>query len=165
VKLLVPRPPAGAGPDIDPVVPIAWRQEVVEPPAFVVPPERTAAEPQRDAFVSRTALEESLPPALPDQDMAPPQQQLPQQQPPPQPQLDPPAAAAAPRLEGMHVVERGDSWWSLAERAYGDGRLYRPLFAWNRSLDPTVSLAPGTRLEIPPLARLAAAWPRLMPRD
>ena len=55
----------------------------------------------------------------------------------------------------------GDKWWSIAERAYGDGRLYRALFAWNRSLEPRITLAPGTRLDVPPLARLQAAWPRL----
>ena len=64
-----------------------------------------------------------------------------------------------------YVAQAGDSWWSLAERAYGDGRLYRALFAWNRMLDPRVSLAPGTRLEIPPAAKLGASWPALMPRD
>jgi nucleoid-associated protein YgaU len=66
-------------------------------------------------------------------------------------------------LAGSHVAQTGDSWWSLAEAAYGDGRLYRALFAWNRALDPRVSLAAGTRLEVPPLAKLQAAWPRLVP--
>ena len=64
-----------------------------------------------------------------------------------------------------YVARPGDSWWSLAERAYGDGRFYRALFAWNRRLDPRVSLQPGTRLEIPQPDRLAAAWPTLVPRD
>jgi nucleoid-associated protein YgaU len=63
------------------------------------------------------------------------------------------------------VARDGDSWWSLAERAYGDGRLYRALFAWNRTIDPRVSLTPGTRLEIPPAATLRTAWPALLPRD
>ena len=60
-------------------------------------------------------------------------------------------------------MQAGESWWSLAEQAYGDGRLYRALFAWNRVLDPRVALAPGTVLEIPPLPKLEAAWPKLMP--
>jgi 5'-nucleotidase len=64
-----------------------------------------------------------------------------------------------------YVANPGDSWWDLAERAYGDGRLYRALFAWNRVIDPRVSLTPGTRLEIPPRARLEAAWPKLMPAE
>jgi 5'-nucleotidase len=81
----------------------------------------------------------------------------------------PPAAAAGPvtaapaAATGGRVVQAGDTWWSLAERAYGDGRLYRALFAWNRMLNPRVTLAPGTSLELPPLADLAAAWPHLLP--
>lgn len=66
-------------------------------------------------------------------------------------------------VEGSHLVVAGDSWWTLAERAYGDGRLYRALYAWNRTLDPRVALLPGTRLDIPPVDRLAAAWPGLVP--
>lgn len=66
-------------------------------------------------------------------------------------------------VEGSHLVVTGDSWWTLAERAYGDGRLYRALYAWNRTLDPRVALLPGTRLDIPPVDRLAAAWPGLVP--
>lgn len=66
-------------------------------------------------------------------------------------------------VAGVYDVRPGDSWWSVAERAYGDGRFYRALFAWNRSVDSRVSLAPGTRLDIPPRARLMTAWPRLMP--
>lgn len=62
---------------------------------------------------------------------------------------------------GVYAVRVGDSWWSVAERVYGDGRFYRALFAWNKAVDPRVALVPGTRLEIPPLERLAAAWPRL----
>jgi 5'-nucleotidase len=66
-------------------------------------------------------------------------------------------------VEGSHLVVNGDSWWTLAERAYGDGRLYRALYAWNRTLDPRVALLPGTRLDIPPVERLTAAWPGLVP--
>jgi nucleoid-associated protein YgaU len=64
-----------------------------------------------------------------------------------------------------YVAAAGDSWWSLAERAYGDGRLYRALFAWNRAVNPRVSLVPGTALQVPPRSRLAAAWPALIPRE
>jgi hypothetical protein len=54
-------------------------------------------------------------------------------------------------------------WWSLAEKVYGDGRLYRAVFAWNRTLDPRVSLVAGTPIELPPRDRLEAAWPALVP--
>ena len=84
---------------------------------------------------------------------------------------DPPAqpstpAGLPPVTPGEpYVVVADDSWWSIAERAYGDGRYYRSLFAWNRTITPSVSLATGTTLEIPPTARLELAWPRLMPAD
>lgn len=64
---------------------------------------------------------------------------------------------------GGYVVREGDTWWSVAESTYGDGRLYKALFAWNRTLDPRVSLAPGTRLELPREEQLRAAWGRLVP--
>ena len=70
---------------------------------------------------------------------------------------------AAPRAGGDYVVREGDTWWSVAESTYGDGRLYKALFAWNRTLDPRVSLAPGTRLELPREEQLRAAWGRLLP--
>jgi hypothetical protein len=68
-----------------------------------------------------------------------------------------------PSAGGGYVVREGDTWWSVAESTYGDGRLYKALFAWNRTLDPRVSLAPGTRLELPREEQLRAAWGRLVP--
>ena len=84
--------------------------------------------------------------------------------------LDPPGRFtpppdAMPIASGSHVVSPGDSWWSIAERAYGDGRLYKPLFAWNRAIDPRVTLAAGTRLEVPPMNALATAHGALLPPD
>ncbi len=80
--------------------------------------------------------------------------------------LDPRSAlgeVATPNASGGYVVREGDTWWSVAESTYGDGRLYKALFAWNRTLDPRVSLAPGTRLELPREEQLRAAWGRLVP--
>jgi 5'-nucleotidase len=166
MKLLVPRPPAGTGPDVDPVTPIAEKQELVEPPALASTPERPAAPPIRDPFTARSAFEQPV--AEPPAALAPPPTDL---APPPSDIAPPPAVIAEPRPEspitpvaGTHVVQPGDSWWSLAERAYGDGKNYRALFAWNRAREPQIALAPGTRLEIPPLPRLQAAWPKLVPQ-
>ena len=216
MKLFVPRPPDGAGPDIHTAHEFAETQQVVEPPALarpswdfaaapplvsdkaaaatpasdlaaeppvatvsralaplpaatgddLLPPPDFAAEPPRsrfavqpasaiepaehhaaaavgsdadhvgppsaaaatpppaqDPFVARTAWQEPIAAAPPD--------------------AAPVAAAESPiTAGGRHVVQNGDSWWSLAERAYGDGRLYRALYAWNRVLDPRVALAP-----------------------
>ena len=65
----------------------------------------------------------------------------------------------------LYDVQEGDSWWQLAESAYGDGRYYRSLFAWNKTLQPRVSLSPGTTLEIPQANQLQLAWPRLIPTE
>lgn len=181
LKLFVPRPPAGTGPDVHADIATVEAQDLVEPPALAPPPailpadvdeayggrtsrfaaESPAAEPPpRDPFVRPAAFEAPLAAEVPvADDLLPPPLESPPQPPPPLPAA-PPAAA-----DGVHVAGPGDSWWSLAERAYGDGRLYRALFAWNKALDPRVSLAPGTRLEIPTAAKLQAAWPRLVPQE
>jgi 5'-nucleotidase len=218
MKLFVPRPPAGAGPDIHTELAAAEPHVLVEPPRLtmrasdfaaappLVPP---AAPPPADTSVTRAA-----PPPADDRyaardrgferdNLAARREAAPE---PPsrsdpfvyvasfeQPD-DPPAIAApveppsatektadlhraappfmppshrppAPAPAGGHVAQPGDTWWSLAERAYGDGRLYRALYAWNRGRDPRITLAPGTPLVVPPLAELAAAWPHLVPRD
>ena len=78
MKLLVPRPPAGAGPDVEVPQELAGEQDLVEPPSlgqrslpatafaaapdFVPPANRGAAAPPaamppRDPFVARTAFE------------------------------------------------------------------------------------------------------------
>jgi 5'-nucleotidase len=198
MKLLVPRPPIGAGPDVDPQEIVATSHDLVEPPALE-PRVPTASSPavRRDPFVTRSAFtapdaeipdEIAPPPAAPvfaqpaaiepdpaDAVLAPPRAEpaadtpidaFPRR-PPPAPSIpadDSREAPAAP-IAGSYVTAPGDTWWSIAERAYGDGRLYRALFAWNRMIDPRVSLAPGTRLEIPPAAKLGATWPGLLPRD
>ncbi len=215
MKLFVPRPPAGAGPDIHAASAVTEVQDLVEPPALSLPPggefepadvtplptsrftagsqppvEAALPEPTpvRDRFVSPASFDmvaaapldapaDFLPPAAvePSQPLAEPDPvaALVREEPPPAfVDAAPPAAERSPstRFEqpqlshaGEYVTRPGDSWWSLAERTYGDGRLYRCLFAWNRARDPRISLVPGTRLELPPVDRLSTAWPNLMP--
>jgi 5'-nucleotidase/UDP-sugar diphosphatase len=210
LKLFVPRPPAGTGPDVHADIASAEAQDLVEPPGLVPPaaavppahdsdsgPTRRFAStepaelPPPDPFVRPASFEslaeadpppEPPPAAIMDEpaDLLPPPLSPPSVPPdatPDRPALfaaepAPPAAfepQAPSRVAGLpdghHVAQPGDSWWSLAEKAYGDGRLYRALFAWNKALDARVSLAPGTRLEIPPVTRLAATWPGLVPQD
>lgn len=217
LKLFVPRPPAGAGPDVHGDIAAAEAQAIVEPPELsplpaladagltaplplaadaagldeqesAVRPSRFGggADPARDPFVVAASYGDAQPPVQPpasraDPPSAPPVEVATLSEPPPPADLPPPPADLPPppadlppptellpppaALGDTYVAQAGDSWWSLAERAYGDGRLYRALFAWNRMLDPRVSLTPGTRLEIPPAAKLGAAWPALLPRD
>lgn len=225
LKLFVPRPPEGAGPDVHGDIATAEPQTLVEPPELSPPPVLAAssnlqaqnapagssrfrgrdlpAEAARDPFVvaaSYEAADQPVEPAptAPGNMAAPADFAAPRDPSPPADLLAPPSferavppppahtdgagaatTAQAPLapppftpdtptpapLGSTYVAQAGDSWWSLAERAYGDGRLYRALFAWNRMREPRVSLAPGTRLEIPPAAELGASWPTLLPRD
>jgi nucleoid-associated protein YgaU len=207
MKLLVPRPPVGAGPDVHLDLASTGENELVEPPSLSPPTPGPAAE--EPAFVaaepppplhryaeSEPAIETvdllSYPPA-PTAPLAAPSDAASAEMPPtaalePNEPVSPPATTprrdpfvspaglemAAPQslpptdsapAAVAYVANPGDSWWDLAERAYGDGRLYRALFAWNRVIDPRISLTPGTRLEIPPRPKLEAAWPKLMPAE
>ena len=135
----------------DDLLPPPGEPLAAEPPGsrFAVQP--AVAPPAQDPFLTRTSFDQPVDPVASDVLL-----------PPAQP-ATPPAALASIVAGASYTVQAGDSWWSLAERAYGDGRFYRALFAWNRVLDPRVSLAAGTPLEIPPLPKLEAAWPKLMP--
>ncbi len=198
-KLLVPRPPTGAGPDVHAEDSAAKSHDLVEPPAFSSGggsesttsfaesrSRRTTSDFGGGPRFSNSAGEASAQAAsrqseLMKQELM--KQELTKQDPFVRPAaleqplsaatLDavpviptgpsgPPSRSTGVAAGSWYVAAVGDSWWSLAERAYGDGRLYRALFAWNRVLDPRVSLAPGTRLEIPPQSRLEAAWPKLV---
>ena len=211
MKLFVPRPPLGAGPDVHVDVAAAEAIELVDPPSLSAPaPGPVAARsavddadpptasrfaesqtladpgdlappplpfdgsaatpptgPRTVAFTDAPSASPPTPPAdpvaLPRRDpfVAPAAHQMPISEPAADTQPAEPQSAAA----AAYVANPGDSWWDLAERAYGDGRLYRALFAWNRVIDPRVSLTPGTKLEIPSRARLEAAWPKLMPTE
>jgi len=247
MKLLVPRPPNGAGPDIHLESAGAGGLDLVEPPALTalppaaaIPPDpfrslglppaaaeddrasfRQNSPPDGDVAAAIDAETSGAPPASGRFSEAPSSERLAPIAPPdlapvpantapsasqfagnplrapdnePLPERRPafasgsdrfnrreagivPAAATrpfdgrsggdveVPTAGGGHVVREGDTWWSVAESTYGDGRLYKALFAWNRTLDPRVSLAPGTRLELPREEQLRAAWGRLVPTD
>ncbi len=188
LKLFVPRPPTGTGPDIHAAsepLPLVDPPSL-DPPSFNPPSFKPPAVAQEDAYAARSSrfgtpapveppqAELAVvpvsfdhvvapPPAIEEPPTAPPLFEAPAPTPPAAVPLTAPRGGPAPG--GIYVTHDGDSWWSLAEEAYGDGRFYRALYAWNRSLDPRVSLVPGTRLDIPPVAKLGAAWPALLPTD
>ena len=212
MKLLVPRPPIGAGPDVHVDVADAEQHELVDPPSPSPPAFGPATGSPAAGGASFADAGPLVPPRSPEReftpeagDLLPPPMAL---EPPvgqspgtssstveiaasgpvaaaavpatpprrdpfvapaglqqPIPQQPIPESAPMPTSAAAYVASPGDSWWGLAERTYGDGRFYRALFAWNRKIDPRVSLAPGTRLEMPSRARLEAAWPKLMPAE
>jgi len=205
MKLFVPRPPLGTGPDVHVAAVDAAPLEIVDPPALSALPEAPAslpdpflalgapaaggaaakipAPPRTSAFSREgsdrvaTAPEFAAMPPAPGRftpgdplEPTPPPDLLAASDALPATRADVPRAvvpagafevpAAAP---GGHLVREGDSWWGIAEGAYGDGRYYKALVAWNRSLDPRTNLVPGTRLDVPPEPVLRGAFGRLMP--
>lgn len=60
-------------------------------------------------------------------------------------------ANSAPEA-GFHTVEKGDTLWAVAKKAYGDGSKYTAIFEANKPMlsDPD-KIYPGQVLRIPPL--------------
>ena len=179
-RLFVARPPVGLGVDIHANV------AGVEPEAVVDPPE--LGRPDRSAFTAIAAAPTSVSAASAPEPITverPGPIAIHRAKPIAEsPAVDAPAVVPAafeqpvdgPRRRGAAAdagrvvrpgtectVVEGDAWWNLAEAAYGDGRWYRGLYAWNRAIDPGVSLRPGTTLVVPSAAELSAAYPGLVP--
>lgn len=182
-RLFVARPPVGLGVDVHANVAVSSPAAIVEPPEL--------GRPGRSAFAATAAVDdasEPLPPAPVSAEPVDAQNNVAAQnvgaqnvgaqnvardtavvpavfQEPaeiPQPRRSSSADRAIREGTTCTVVE-GDAWWGLAEAAYGDGRWHRGLYAWNRAIDPAVSLRPGTTLAVPTAAELAAAYPGLVP--
>jgi nucleoid-associated protein YgaU len=62
-------------------------------------------------------------------------------------------AGQAPQLpndDEFYIIEKGDSLWKIAEKAYGDGSKYNAIFDANREViqDPD-KIFPGQKIRIP----------------
>jgi nucleoid-associated protein YgaU len=68
------------------------------------------------------------------------------------------AAAAASPGEKVHVVQQGDSWWSIAVKEYGDGRLWYEIKKANPHVEGS-SLQVGMKLKIPPISKTTKPSP------
>ena len=80
-----------------------------------------------------------------------------------QPKAQPFAAAGS---EGQYQTSSGDSFWSIAQQLYDDGRLFRALFEHNRTrVTGFDSLTEGTKLVTPSSETLRSLYPDLCPRD
>ncbi|MFV0406703.1 MAG: LysM peptidoglycan-binding domain-containing protein [Propioniciclava sp.] len=82
---------------------------------------------------------------------------VPTGQPSGDPESSPDAPSASAQPGGLvHVIQRGDDLWSLAERYYADGRAWRQIVTANPHLqqDPTADLEVGHRLAITNPVRL-----------
>lgn len=71
------------------------------------------------------------------------------------------APPSAPRPQA-YVVAPGDSFWSIAEKTYGDGSYYRALFAFNSDRYPHAEdVRTGSVLDVPTADVLRAKYPEL----
>lgn len=70
--------------------------------------------------------------------------------PAPIPEPRPAPSRPAPKTT-FYVVQPGDTLWSIAQRLYGDGKLWKVIYEANRDRIPAVSeMKVGTELRIPP---------------
>ncbi len=69
-------------------------------------------------------------------------------------------------FSGGYVVKPGDSFWTISESAYGDGRYFRALYRYNQAVvSNSDELVAGTRVATPAPEELAKLWPQFCPRD
>ena len=62
-----------------------------------------------------------------------------------------------------HVIQPGDSFWTISQRVYGTARYFQALFEHNRRTCPYPDRLPaGARVETPPREVLERAYPDLL---
>jgi len=67
-----------------------------------------------------------------------------------------PAAAPKPAWDSKYVVQKNDSFWSIAEAKYGNGKYWTMIRDHNKDVDSD-NLQPGTVLVLPPLDNVVKA--------
>ncbi len=68
-----------------------------------------------------------------------------------------------PRDETLHVVQPGETYWSIARQRYGAGRYFQALAEYNKPrISDQQSLKPGMKVLIPSAATLDARYGKLM---
>jgi len=60
-------------------------------------------------------------------------------------------------------MREGDTYWTVAQRHYGDGRWFRALYEHNRRRIDEFEPEPGRWIELPRLDDLIRQWPALVP--
>jgi LysM repeat protein len=76
------------------------------------------------------------------------------------------AIAAAQEDSRTYLVQSGDSFWSIAEKVYGDGRFFRALYRYNEPLFPNYdSLAAGSSVGTPTREDLIKLFPGDCPAE
>ena len=62
-----------------------------------------------------------------------------------------------------YKTQAGDTYWSVSEKAYQDGRYFRALFRYNQSMHADYELVPGLELITPAKGVLEELWPEECP--
>ena len=89
----------------------------------------------------------------------------------PQPQVEKPAQDSATlkpdsSLSDTYVTVAGDSLWTIAQSAYGDGRYFRALYELNRlKLKQSEALPTGTVINLLTPSELRKKFPTMCPQD
>jgi len=75
----------------------------------------------------------------------------------------PAAAANDPRDETLHVVQHGETYWSIARHHYGAGRYFQALAEYNKPrISDQTSLKPGMKVLVPSAETLDIRFGKLM---
>lgn len=75
----------------------------------------------------------------------------------------PAAPANDPRDEKLHVVQQGETYWSIARQHYGAGRYFSALAEYNKPrISDQASLKPGMKVLVPSAATLDARYGKSM---
>lgn len=75
----------------------------------------------------------------------------------------PVAPANDPRDETLHVVQQGETYWSIARQHYGAGRYFQALGEYNKPrISDQQSLKPGMKVLVPSANTLDARYGKLM---
>ncbi|UVK40670.1 5'-nucleotidase C-terminal domain-containing protein [Mesorhizobium sp. AR10] len=135
-----------------PAAPAAEPAKPAEPaPAPAKPAEAAPAEPAMPALPADSGDIATTPPTVPAEAApaapAPAEPAKPAE--PAAPATEPAKPAEAAPAEGSHVIAAGDTYWDLAEKAYGDGTKWKVISEANKGYEPR-RLPVGATLTIPP---------------
>jgi nucleoid-associated protein YgaU len=73
--------------------------------------------------------------------------------------------AAPPPVDGKYRVAPGDNFWTISQKAYGNGSYFKALEEHNRERFPNSDKLPvGQEVRVPPVRELEEQYPDLCPR-
>ena len=157
---VLPRFGEGSTPPVRPSVRVESPPDNSLPPGPTVSPAPVVSDTNTPVVAVAPIIRDTTPPPTPIiRDTTPPITPVIDDTTPPITPVITPPPAAAPGTESTYVVQKGDGgFWVIAEKVYGDGRLW-PLIAKANPGADSNTLRIGRKLKIPPkpVARPAGA--------